>query len=257
MSETKNNEFGKKLRDLRKVISEQDWTDDGRFVVPSNPSKNYTYVTADKAKKNLNAAMMETGLEIIVRYSDLQFHPGIGSMTQHVSVICHMTVYDPDTPDTGIVFEAFGEAADSGDKAVNKAQTDGIKQIIFNVWLVADNSDPDRNISDIEAPAVGRQIPPTPEQKAEAFQQLKAKATPAPASTQLQTTAPVAIPKADGEQGPTPIQLKAIERIVSALTEDKENGTVTGGEFDTIMGEKDKVKTSKDAAEFIIKHRRQ
>ena len=257
MSETKNNEFGKKLRYLRKVISEQDWTDDGRFIVPSNPSKNYTYVTADKAKKNLNAAMMETGLEIIVRYSDLQFHPGIGSMTQHVTVICHMTVYDPDTPDTGIVFEAFGEAADSGDKAVNKAQTDGIKQIIFNVWLVADNSDPDRNISDIEAPAVGRQIPPTPEQKAEAFQQLKAKATPAPASTQLQTTAPVAIPKADGEQGPTPIQLKAIERIVSALTEDKENGTVTGGEFDTIMGEKDKVKTSKDAAEFIIKHRRQ
>ena len=257
MSETKNNEFGKKLRDLRKVISEQDWTDDGRFIVPSNPSKNYTYVTADKAKKNLNAAMMETGLEIIVRYSDLQFHPGIGSMTQHVSVICHMTVYDPDTPDTGIVFEAFGEAADSGDKAVNKAQTDGIKQIIFNVWLVADNSDPDRNISDIEAPAVGRQIPPTPEQKAEAFQQLKAKATPAPASTQLQTTAPVAIPKADGEQGPTPIQLKAMERIVSALTEDKENGTLTGGEFDTIMGEKDKVRTSKDAAEFIIKHRRQ
>ena len=257
MSETKNNEFGKKLRDLRKVISEQDWTDDGRFVVPSNPSKNYTYVTADKAKKNLNAAMMETGLEIIVRYSDLQFHPGIGSMTQHVSVICHMTVYDPDTPDTGIVFEAFGEAADSGDKAVNKAQTDGIKQIIFNVWLVADNSDPDRNISDIEAPAVGRQIPPTPEQKAEAFQQLKAKATPAPTPVQLQTTAPVAIPKADGEQGPTPIQLKAMERIISALTEDKENGTVTGGEFDTIMGEKDKVRTSKDAAEFIIKHRRQ
>ena len=257
MSETKNNEFGKKLRDLRKVISEQDWTDDGRFVVPSNPSKNYTYVTADKAKKNLNAAMMETGLEIIVRYSDLQFHPGIGSMTQHVTVICHMTVYDPDTPDTGIVFEAFGEAADSGDKAVNKAQTDGIKQIIFNVWLVADNSDPDRNISDIEAPAVGRQIPPTPEQKAEAFQQLKAKATPAPTPVQLQTTAPVAIPKADGEQGPTPIQLKAMERIVSALTEDKENGTLTGGEYDAIMSEKDAIKTSKDAAEFIIKHRRQ
>ena len=257
MSETKNNEFGKKLRDLRKVISEQDWTDDGRFIVPSNPSKNYTYVTADKAKKNLNAAMMATGLEIIVRYSDLQFHPGIGSMTQHVSVVCHMTVYDPDTPDTGIVFEAFGEAADSGDKAVNKAQTDGIKQIIFNVWLVADNSDPDRNVSDIEAPAVGRQIPPTPEQKAEAFQQLKAKATPAPAPTQLQTTAPVAIPKTDGEQGPTPIQMKAMERIISALTEDKENGTVTGGEFDTIMGEKDKVKTSKDAAEFIIRYRRQ
>ena len=242
MSETKNNEFGKKLRDLRKVISEQDWTDDGRFIVPSNPSKNYTYVTADKAKKNLNAAMMETGLEIIVRYSDLQFHPGIGSMTQHVSVICHMTVYDPDTPDTGIV---------------NKAQTDGIKQIIFNVWLVADNSDPDRNISDIEAPAVGRQIPPTPEQKAEAFQQLKAKATPAPAPAQLQTTAPVAIPKADGEQGPTPIQLKAIERIVAALSEDKENGTLTGGEYDAIMSEKDAIKTSKDAAEFIIKHRRQ
>ena len=257
MSETKNNEFGKKLRYLRKVISEQDWTDDGRFVVPSNPSKNYTYVTADKAKKNLNAAMMETGLEIIVRYSDLQFHTGIGSMTQHVSVICHMTVYDPDTPDTGIVFEAFGEAADSGDKAINKAQTDGIKQIIFNVWLVADNSDPDRNISDIEAPAVGRQIPPTPEQKAEAFQQLKAKATPAPSSTQLQTTAPVAIPKADGEQGPTPIQMKAMERIISALTEDKENGTLTGGEYDAIMSEKDAIKTSKDAAEFIIKHRRQ
>ena len=168
-----------------------------------------------------------------------------------------MTVYDPDTPDTGIVFEAFGEAADSGDKAVNKAQTDGIKQIIFNVWLVADNSDPDRNISDIEAPAVGRQIPPTPEQKAEAFQQLKAKATPAPTPVQLQTTAPVAIPKADGEQGPTPIQLKAMERIVAALSEDKENGTLTGGEYDAIMSEKDAIKTSKDAAEFIIKHRRQ
>ena len=104
---------------------------------------------------------------------------------------------------------------------------------------------------------MGRQIPPTPEQKAEAFQQLKAKATPAPAPAQLQTTAPVAIPKADGEQGPTPIQLKAIERITAALSEDKENGTLTGGEYDAIMSEKDAIKTSKDAAEFIIKHRRQ
>ena len=48
-----------------------------------------------------------------------------------------------------------------------------------------------------------------------------------------------------------------MERIVSALTEDKENGTLTGGEYDAIMSEKDAIKTSKDAAEFIIKHRRQ
>ena len=56
---------------------------------------------------------------------------------------------------------------------------------------------------------------------------------------------------------PGSVDGEAIYDEICDEIEDKENGTLTGGEYDAIMSEKDAIKTSKDAAEFIIRHRRQ
>ena len=273
---TKNEDtisFGDRLKMLRAKLIEMDWTDDGKFEIASNPSKNYTYVTADKVKRQFNACLSECGLEIKTTFDDLRKHEAIGSMSQHWTIRCTMELIDPISLQY-VTYVAYGEAGDSGDKGVNKAQTDAIKQIIFSVFLIADNSDPEGNSSDIEAPSVGRKIPPSEEQKEVVRNKLAGKAVkpkdePAPVEKkEKKTEAPVkeepkAEPKKEVKEEPAEqeppmnkIQKSAVDRILNDLRKEVEDGLVTAGEFDAIELEAQKLVTSRQASEFIVKHRR-
>lgn len=273
---TKNEDtisFGDRLKMLRAKLIEMDWTDDGKFEIASNPSKNYTYVTADKVKRQFNACLSECGLEIKTTFDDLRKHEAIGSMSQHWTIRCTMELIDPISLQY-VTYVAYGEAGDSGDKGVNKAQTDAIKQIIFSVFLIADNSDPEGNSSDIEAPSVGRRMPPSEEQKEVVRNKLAGKAVkPKDESAPVEkkekkTEAPVkeepkAEPKKEVKEEPAEqeppmnkIQKSAVDRILNDLRKEVEDGLVTAGEFDAIELEAQKLETSRQASEFIVKHRR-
>lgn len=273
---TKNEDtmsFGDRLKMLRAKLIEMDWTDDGKFEIASNPSKNYTYVTADKVKRQFNACLSECGLEIKTTFDDLRKHEAIGSMSQHWTIRCTMELIDPISLQY-VTYVAYGEAGDSGDKGVNKAQTDAIKQIIFSVFLIADNSDPEGNSSDIEAPSVGRKIPPSEEQKEVVRNKLagravKPKDEPAPAEKKEKKVEapakeePKAEPKKEVKEEPAEqeppmnkIQKSAVDRILNDLRKEVEDGLVTAGEFDAIELEAQKLVTSRQASEFIVKHRR-
>lgn len=273
---TKNEDimsFGDRLKMLRAKLIEMDWTDDGKFEIASNPSKNYTYVTADKVKRQFNACLSECGLEIKTIFDDLRKHEAIGSMSQHWTIRCTMELIDPMSLEY-VTYVAYGEAGDSGDKGVNKAQTDAIKQIIFSVFLIADNSDPEGNSSDIEAPSVGRKIPPSEEQKEVVRNKLagravKPKDEPAPAEKKEKKVEapakeePKTEPKKEAKAEPTEqeppmnkIQRSAVDRILNDLRKEVEDGLVTAGEFDAIELEAQKLVTSRQASEFIVKHRR-
>lgn len=273
---TKNEDtisFGDRLKMLRAKLIEMDWTDDGKFEIASNPSKNYTYVTADKVKRQFNACLSECGLEIKTTFDDLRKHEAIGSMSQHWTIRCTMELIDPISLQY-VTYVAYGEAGDSGDKGVNKAQTDAIKQIIFSVFLIADNSDPEGNSSDIEAPSVGRRMPPSEEQKEVVRNKLAGKAVkpkdePAPVEKKEKKTEapakeePKAEPKKEVKEEPAEqeppmnkIQKSAVDRILNDLRKEVEDGLVTAGEFDAIELEAQKLITSRQASEFIVKHRR-
>lgn len=267
MTEKKQEAFGDRILNLRKILRSQDWKDDGVFRIPSRPDGGYTYLTAEKTKKQFNEALIEAGISMSVQYSELSKHEAIGNMSQHWTVKCTMRLYgDAEYID----YVAYGEAGDSGDKGVNKAQTDAFKQIIFNQFLVADCSDPDANTDDIEVPSVGRAIPKTAEQRQAVKEKLSQSQVIAKAPEKPQE-APKVEPKAEiPTEAPKPqeavsevpvkanaIQQKAIANILYKAVEEKEQGTITDGDLAVIQLEAEKaLGDPKLASQFIIKHRR-
>lgn len=267
MTEKKCENLGDGILELRKILRSMDWKDDGVFRIPTRPDGGYTYLSAEKTKKQFNEALETAGLNMAVEYSELTKHEAIGNMSQHWTVKCTMTIYGGNAE--CVKYTAYGEAGDSGDKGVNKAQTDAIKQIVFNQFLVADCSDPDANTSDIEIPAVGRAIPKTPAQKQAvkekmAESQVKpaeqkpveqtakpAEKTPAQLAEDLKAKVTAGAPPANA------IQLKAMQNILDKVRKEVADGTLSDTELTAMEVEAEKAKVdSKLASQFIIKHRR-
>ncbi len=248
--------LGNKILDLRRILRSMDWKDDGVFRIPSRPDGGYTYLTAEKTKKQFNEALEKAGLNMAIEYSELTKHEPIGNMSQHWTVKCTMTIYgDAEC----IHYTAYGEAGDSGDKGVNKAQTDAIKQIVFNEFLVADCSDPDANTSDIEVPAVGRSIPKSPVQKQAVKEKLaESQVKPAKPVEEQTTLTP---PQSKDDPIPTnpanAIQLRAMDNILDKARKEVADGTMVDSEVVAMEVEAEKAKSdSKLASQFIIRHRR-
>lgn len=255
-----------KLLELRRILRSQDWSDDGTFFIPSRPNGGYTYVSAEKAKRQFNEALEQAGVNMQVVFSDLQKHDSIGNMSQHWTVKCTMKIF---ADGEFLEFIAFGEAGDSGDKGVNKAQTDAIKQIIFNEFLVADSSDPEGNVSDIEAPPAGRRIPVPPQRLAEIKEKLATSqvkpaepSEPAPAKAPEPVQEPpkeeaVPAPVQTGEAPANAIQTKAIERIIMEQGNAKNDGLITDLEYQEVCKQAhEALASSKLASQFILAHKR-
>ena len=144
-----------KINALRGDVIKLDWTKDG---YASFGKTSYKYLPTDKIKANLAPYFHKRGLELQIRFYGLQFLPAVGNMTQHVVLQMDATIIDIDSGDS-ITDTVYGEAADSGDKAIGKAQTYAVKSWASNKFLIADGMDPD----DIEAPGSGFK-PKTPQE---------------------------------------------------------------------------------------------
>ena len=144
-----------KINALRGDVIKLDWTKDG---YASFGKTSYKYLPTDKIKANLAPYFHKRGLELQTRFYGLQFLPAVGNMTQHVVLQMDATIIDIDSGDS-ITDTVYGEAADSGDKAIGKAQTYAVKSWASNKFLIADGMDPD----DIEAPGSGFK-PKTPQE---------------------------------------------------------------------------------------------
>ena len=131
--------FATRLKDFRRDVAQCDWSDDKILTMAG--SKGYPYLSTDKAKRNLAPLLVKHGLELTMDFSDMQILPAVGNMTQHFVVRLCATVYDPDNPDHCITSTVYGEAGDSGDKGMIKAQTAAVKQWIVQNYLIADGID--------------------------------------------------------------------------------------------------------------------
>ena len=147
-SEVQVNEMGtdektnllKKISGLRQEIMTKDWADDKMFTMGGKGG--YSYLSADKVKKTLAPLFAKHGLELRMEFEELQHREPIGNMSQHWTVKLYVTMVDVETGDQ-ITSSVYGEAGDSGDKGVSKAQTCAIKQWVFSEFFIADGIDPD------------------------------------------------------------------------------------------------------------------
>ena len=116
--------FEKKLSRFRDILNTMDWSPDG-----TNAKQGYQY--------NVSKALVNSGLEWDIQYRNLQILGPIGNMGQHYILEGVATITDIDDPSFYKTYSAFGEAADSGDKGISKAQTNALKNVLSNNSLLS------------------------------------------------------------------------------------------------------------------------
>lgn len=148
-----------KINRMRADALKLDWSDDKMFTMAGRGG-GYPYLSADKIKKQLSPLFSKHGLEFKPDFVNLQSHAPIGNMSQHWTVTLNATIIDCDTGE-GITYVANGEAADSGDKGINKAQTCAFKQWALSTFLISDGIDPDAANSDVSMKFVPKTVAET------------------------------------------------------------------------------------------------
>ena len=263
MAENERAKFLKKLSSFRKDLLEQDWTPDKIY---QGGNKSYPYVSAEKTKKNFEPLLVKHGLEKASRYGELTPCEPVGMMSQHWTIKIDMEIFDIDSGES-MSYSAYGEAGDSGDKGVHKAQTGAYKQVIFQNFGVADFSDPDGISIDTMYPAPNKFRPKSEEEKVAVKSRIQAKAVPVPPAPPV-PKAPAPAPKAS-VPAPKPVSIKpkastpseipeaytkAMNAIVTKASMEVLDGTMTSSEVDALKSEVERIQTKEQAEEFIGRH---
>lgn len=235
-------EFLKKLSNFRKVLNEQDWSLDG-----FNEKQNYAFLSHRKMKSNVSKALVEAGLEWTVSYSEWSKEPEIGMMKQHYIVKAEATLYDTGSSET-ITFSAFGEGADSGDKAMSKAQTNAFKTLISNSFMVSELDESGEEIAEtndsIKAEARSGYEAKQEMTKAKVVRQASVKQDESVKET----------PKSQAEQTEGTIsdtQHKVLDKILAKARVLSEPELMKFGSLLQIESDYAGVKTAEDAMKFI------
>lgn len=224
--------FYKKLSNFRKILNEQDWSMDGY-----NEKQGYPFLSHQKMKSNVSKALVASGLEWNLCYSEYSKEPEIGMMKQHYIVKATASLYS--TTDTErMTMTAFGEGADSGDKAMSKAQTNALKSIISNNFLVA------------EIDAEGEGVESTNDSiKADSKSGFDAKVEMAKAKVMRDNPE---VPKPSAVEGNvSDTQKKVLDKILNKAKVLDEGALQPFGTLEQIEADFYSIKTAEDALNFI------
>lgn len=272
-----------KISELRKEVLLKDWSDDKIFSI--NGKGGYQYLSADKVKKTLAPLFSKHGIELKIRFSELECRNAIGNMSQHWTIRLDVSLVDVDSGDM-CTSTVYGEAGDSGDKGVSKAQTCAIKQWVFSEFFIADGIDPDavgsmtdvggfykkspEDREEVVSKVLAQSMKPTPkeEPKTEAVKTEVPKEEPKEAPKEEPKAVPEAKPakkpKADApaseEESPAPKaggfkptgpQAKAIARIEAVWEERAKAGQVSVEEYNAMSMARATMASAADAVAFI------
>ena len=219
----------KKISDLRSVVHGMNWDKDKTMIF--NNKKQYDYLSYEKICRQISPMFEKHGLEFSANDLELSAEAPAGNMSQHWIVKTEFTIYDVDTGES-ISSCSYGEAADSGDKGVNKAKTCALKRWFLGTFqLVEGGEDPDDasptgNASSTSIVAPSKDAP--------------AKAS-APAESEVFE--------------PTPPQKKAIDNIAKSWEERAKKGEVTVEAYNQMSMDCASIKSTKDAVAFITKYK--
>lgn len=237
--EKQTKSFMERLNAFRKSVNGMDWSPDG-----VNPSQNYKFLSNQKMKGNVGKALADNGLEWIVSYTDLQIMPPIGErMGQHYIIKATATIMDTTSDDT-LDWVAYGEAADSGDKAISKAQTNAFKNLIANNLMVSEyDAETESEIETKDA------------MRSEGMSEFKLNKEAAKAKVLAQSDGvPPVIPKADGRPM-THTQQQVLDKIMSKVGTLDDITLAPFGIKDDIISEGHLVQSTDQAASFIAKYK--
>ena len=275
-----------KINALRGDVIKLDWAKDG---YASFGKTSYKYLPTDKIKANLAPYFHKRGLELQIKFYGLQFLPAVGNMTQHVVLQMDATIIDIESGEsmTDIV---YGEAADSGDKAIGKAQTYAVKAWASNKCLIADGMDPDEiestgnvfkpksnsETEEVRSKVLEQGVPPVPQAPAvpkapaiptkapsEPVEEPKTEETPETPAEPEKPAEPAPAPVEEKPKAPAPIegqpvkfkisaaQQKAIKKVTDAWEKAAKEGKVDPEQYNARSMACASISSTAEAMEFI------
>ena len=157
---------------------------------------------------------------------------------QHYIVKAVATITEPGNTVDMIQWTAYGEAADSGDKAISKMQTNAFKNIIANNLLVAELS--------VEGEDLVESVQSAKDEGKSVYNVKKEVAK----ETVLKTHAAEPV-KTNSGNGPTTVQQTIIEKIMNKAKTVDEISLAPFGTIDEIEQRYRSIKTVDDASAFI------
>ena len=236
---TKDKQFFDKLAKFRALLNAMDWSPDG-----INTHQGYKFLSESKMKGQIGPALVEAGLEWRATYSDVKMLDAVGSMRTHILLTLTVELFD----DTGSeTYVAYGTAADSGDKAMSKAQTNALKNVIANNWLVSSFD------AETEGELESRSSSKTciPQERSEEIKAQLAKKQ-AERKAQIEAKLDAAVPPTPAEM--TAVQRTAVDKLYNRLKTLDSTDIEQYGGMVAIENEYLATKTSKQAAEYINKY---
>ena len=241
---TKDKQFFDKLAKFRALLNAMDWSPDG-----INTHQNYRFLSESKMKGQIGPALVEAGLEWRATYSDVKMLDAVGSMRTHILLTLTVELFD----DTGSeTYVAYGTAADSGDKAMSKAQTNALKNVIANNWLVS--SFDAETEGELESKSSSKTFIPQ-ERSEEIKVQLAKKQAERKAQIEAKLDAATPSTPAPAPAEMTPVQRTAVDKLFNRLKTLDSTDIEQYGGMVAIENEYYATKTSKQAAEYINKYR--
>ena len=241
--------FYVKLSKFRGILNSQDWSLDG-----FNEKQNYHFLSHRKMKSNVSKALVEAGLEWKVDFSDWSKEQEIGMMKQHYIIKAVAVITDIDNPDDYVEMVAFGEASDSGDKGMTKAQTSAFKALIANNLMVSEMDEEGEEVESTND-AIKSEARSNYEAKQEIIKSKVVRESAKDTEEGKKPTAsakdrhPIVTVNAEGQISDT--QKKVMDKIIMKAGVLSDVELERFGSRDQILSDFDSVKTAEDALKFI------
>ncbi|MBQ7621618.1 MAG: hypothetical protein IJV02_04315, partial [Candidatus Methanomethylophilaceae archaeon] len=128
-----------KISNLRADAMLCDWKGDKMISVGGN---SYMYVSSPKMRRNFAPLLNKHGLEMKLRYHDLQQLPALQKKDFHWCIALDVTLVDCDSGESE-TYTVFGESSDNTDKGIAMAQTIALRQWVLQEFIITDGFDPE------------------------------------------------------------------------------------------------------------------
>lgn len=272
-----------KISELRADVLSKDWTDDKMM---RGGGMQYPYLSTDKILRNVSPLLSNHGIEMTLEYVNPTMTRDFGNMSAHWTVELIVTLWDIETGEH-LENHVFGEAADTLDKGLAKAQTYALKKWITSFFMISDGIDTDniqpvastfkkpteeevkvlktqiKENKDVVAPpketSVEEKPQEAPVEAPEKKKRTKKAETPAepekPAEEPAEAPAePKAEFKAEGTYVMSEPHRKAIEKIIKTWGEATADGRKTKEETEAMMAEFEAISNVPQTFSFIKKY---
>ncbi len=208
---------GKLARKLASIYDETSWIAKDK----TNQQQGYKYASADSMFSDIRHAAAKVGVFLMPLFGEPKIDriPNTAKGRVDTQVVQAVTIMVIDA-DTGFAMEVpgYGEAYDTGDKAISKGKTAALKYTVRSLFMIPTGDDPDAT------------TPEKPAAKAAAAEPTNG-AAPATAAGQLKRTATLILKhlgatdeqKAELKQLCHERNLKAYEEIVAATAVGRSN----------------------------------